>query len=216
MVNQQYWTTRFLHCWLLETNGLLCADSAPPFDSVEIWFSEPLIAEGQLCFQNRRNKKRSAETENGQQLLFFIFKGSAAQVSGHRLALCPENWSRWLKVTFATVVCNCTLHNKKWTQYIVQTALLCLHTAHSAKCSVSWPEVALRGHKEGCFCILKSIPLFSGPGSRQPYRTEQKLDVQLVGHNAHIWVSFCRTGKMAVLCHIFSKSRAFVWLNLIR
>ena len=26
---------------------------------------------------------------------------------------------------------------------------------------------------------------------------------------AYIWVSFCRTGKMSVSCHIFSKSRAF-------
>ena len=25
-----------------------------------------------------------------------------------------------------------------------------------------------------------------------------------------IWVSFCRAGEMAVSCHIFSKSRAFV------
>ena len=31
-----------------------------------------------------------------------------------------------------------------------------------------------------------------------------------------IWVRFCRTGKMSVLCPIFFKSRAFVWLNLIR
>ena len=32
----------------------------------------------------------------------------------------------------------------------------------------------------------------------------------------HIWVSFCRAGKMAILCHFFLKSRAFVWPNLIR
>ena len=32
----------------------------------------------------------------------------------------------------------------------------------------------------------------------------------------HIWVSFCRTGKIAVLCPFFLKSRASVWPNLIR
>ena len=31
-----------------------------------------------------------------------------------------------------------------------------------------------------------------------------------------IWVSFCRTGKMSVLCPFFLKSRASVWPNLIR
>ena len=32
----------------------------------------------------------------------------------------------------------------------------------------------------------------------------------------HIWVSFCRAGILAISCHIFSKSRAFVWPNLMR
>ena len=32
----------------------------------------------------------------------------------------------------------------------------------------------------------------------------------------HIWVSFCRTGNLAVSRHIFSKSSAFVWPNLKR
>ena len=32
----------------------------------------------------------------------------------------------------------------------------------------------------------------------------------------YIWVSFCRAGILAVSCHFFLKSRAFVWLNLIR
>ena len=34
----------FLHCSLLQTHGYLYADFAPPFNSVEIWFSEPLTA----------------------------------------------------------------------------------------------------------------------------------------------------------------------------
>ena len=29
----------------------------------------------------------------------------------------------------------------------------------------------------------------------------------------HIWVRFCRTGKMAVLCLIFKKSRRLMWPN---
>ena len=31
--------------------------------------------------------------------------------------------------------------------------------------------------------------------------------------NQHIWVSFCRAGKIAVSCHFFSLRRAFVWPN---
>ena len=29
----------------------------------------------------------------------------------------------------------------------------------------------------------------------------------------NIWVSFCRAGILAISCHIFSKSRTFVWPN---
>ena len=32
----------------------------------------------------------------------------------------------------------------------------------------------------------------------------------------YIWVSFCRAGKMAISCHIFSKSRAFVKIKIFR
>ena len=39
---------------------------------------------------------------------------------------------------------------------------------------------------------------------------------QVFVHFGHIWVSFCRTGNLAVSRHIFSKSRAFVWPNLKR
>ena len=44
---------------------------------------------------------KQANSQQKQKTVSSSFKGSAAQVSGHWLALCPENWSRWPKGTFA-------------------------------------------------------------------------------------------------------------------
>ena len=64
---------------------------------------------------------------------------------------------------------------------------------------------------------------FSNPSSPPPSPTHTHFlnfccfilisKIHLMDFN--IWVSFCKTGKMAVSSHIFSKSRAFVWVVML-
>ena len=58
-----------------------------------------------------------------------------------------------------------------------------------------------------------------GPTSQLPLSSLQEQGIfrftPVVNYNL-IWVSFCRTGNLAVSRHIFSKSKAFVWPNLKR
>ena len=118
-------------------------------------------------FKTGKQQKRQSSS------YFPTFKGfAAAQVSGHWLALCPENWSRWPKVTFATVLG--APHNTERTQYNVHTNVFhvgphfAIYFAHNcttihteectcvekasevAKCSVCVDQQrCLRGQKEG-------------------------------------------------------------------
>ena len=54
------------------------------------------------------------------------------------------------------------------------------------------------------------------PGSEADVKVQQYAGPLMGGSylsQSCIWVSFCRAGKIAVLCHFFSLRRAFVWPN---
>ena len=44
-------------------------------------------------------------------------------------------------------------------------------------------------------------------------RRYMPINISRVFRWSPIWVSFCRAGILAISCHIFSKSRTFVWPN---
>ena len=62
-----------------------------------------------------------------------------------------------------------------------------------------------------CHMVLPSsrANLQGGP-KKMSHKDFLLKSVLCVRFHFPIWVSFCRTGKMPVSCHIFSKSRAFV------
>ena len=65
-------------------------------------------------------------------------------------------------------------------------------------------------HQTAKFCTFENITFFAERtiNWKQTFATSYNIRT--------IWVSFCRTGKMSVLCLVFFKSRGFVWPNLIR
>ena len=93
-------------------------------------------------------------------------------------------------------------------QYIIHTKVSNLYPIHP-RVTLLMPMSTLTIHIHPT-CFTHYPPQRETPQSQ----LEHSSQISYVRKcQKHIWVSFCRAGKIAVSCHFFCLRRAFVWPN---